>query len=150
MTHLIFFCFVILVAGLLSKVEIEIEGKHGYAQRLPVSWRSNNKWMRRFFVGTSYHLYMGLFLVTLVHLPFAVGLAWTLNTEMLVLSWLAFMTVAEDFFWFLLNPHFRFPKFRRQHIPWFQDRWLGVVPLWYWWYLPAGIILYCGSQILCP
>lgn len=150
MTHLIFFCFVILVAGLLSKVEIEIENGDGYAKKLPVSWRSNNRWMRRFFVGTSYHLWMGLFLLTLVHLPFVVGLIWTLKAELLILSFLAFLTVFEDFLWFALNPAFGIRKFKKQSIPWFQDRWLGVVPLWYWWYLPAGIILYCGSQILCP
>jgi len=141
MFTLLFFGFVVLIAALLAKVEIEIEGKHGYAKNLPVSWRTNNKWARLFFTGTSYHLYMGLFLLALVHLPFVVGLEWTLGKEALVLSFLAFITVAEDFLWFVLNPHYGIKKFKRTEIPWFRDRWL-FVPSWYWWYLPAAIILY--------
>jgi len=143
-----FFLSVLLISALLAKVEINIEGKNGYAKKLPVEWRTDNRWMRRFFVGTSYHLYMGLFLVFIVHLPFVFGWSWTIANEMQVLSWLAFMTVAEDFFWFLLNPYFGFSKYRKRHIPWFQDCWLGVVPLWYWWYLPLAVLLYWGSKVL--
>ena len=136
-----FVALVILASFWLAKVEINIEGAHGYAELLPVEWRTNNKWMRLFFTGTSYHLYMGLFLTAIVHLGFILGWDWTLGREMLVLSWLAFVTVAEDFLWFVLNPHFGIKKFKRECIPWFNSRWF-IVPLWYWWYLGAGIVLY--------
>ena len=135
----------VLASALLAEVEIEIEGKHGYAEKLPVSWRSRNRWVRMFFTGTSYHMYMGLFLLTLVHLPFVVGLPWTIGKEMLILSFLALLTVAEDFLWFVLNPAYGIHKYRREAIPWFRDRWLGFVPLWYWWYLPIGVLLFLGS-----
>lgn len=148
MNPLVFFGFVVLVAILLSKTEIEVEGKDGYAKNLPVTWRAKNKWIRLFLTGTSYHLYMGLFLLALVHLPFVVGLVWTLKTELLVLSFLAFVTVAEDFLWFVLNPAYGVFKFRRESIPWFKDRWLGIVPLWYWWYLPIGGALYISANYL--
>lgn len=121
MEHLVFFGFAILVAVLLAKVEIEIEGKHGYAEKLPVRWRASNKWVIMFFTGTSYHLYMGLFLLTLVHLPFIIG-EWTLQGELLVLSFLAFITVFEDFLWFVLNPDYGLKKFKRNEIKWFKDR----------------------------
>ena len=111
MDAIIFFAFVLLTSALLAKVEIEMEGKHGYAEKLPVSWRTDNKWIRRLLTGTSYHLYMGLFLLSLVHLPFVIGLDWTIGREMLALSFLAFMTVAEDFLWFVLNPHYGIRKY---------------------------------------
>lgn len=149
MNHILFFSFVILVSVLLAKVEIQIEGKDGYAKNLPVTWRTDNKWIRFFFTGTSYHLYMGLFLLVLVHLPFTTGLTWTLGKEMLVLSFLAFITVAEDFLWFVLNPDFGIRKYRKEYIPWFQARWFLFTPAWYWYYLPIGILLYyLGSRII--
>ena len=141
MSHLIFFCFVVVVAVLLSKVEIEIENGDGYAKNLPVSWRIENKWLSSLIGGTSYHLYMGLFLLVFLHSVVIIIDGWTLQTEFLILSFLAFVTVAEDFLWFVLNPHFRIKKFKRECIPWFKDRWF-LVPLWYWWYIPVGVCLY--------
>ena len=143
---MVYWLLLLLLSILLAKVEIQMEGKHGYAEKLPVTWRAKNKWVSLFFTGTSYHLYMGLFLLALVHLPFAVGLPWTIQGEMLVLSFLAFMTVFEDFLWFVLNPAYGIKKYKREHIAWFKDRWLGCVPIWYFWYLPIGIVLYlCGN-----
>ena len=137
----------ILVAALLALVEIQMEGKYGYAQKLPVSWRAANKWVKLFVTGTSYHLYMGLFLLAIIHVGFVAGLAWTLKTELLVLSFLAFITVAEDFLWFVLNPHYGIKKMKRSEIPWFQNRWLLFCPNWYYWYLPVGVGLYIWAQI---
>ncbi len=145
---ILFFAFAILTAALLAEVEIQIEGKHGYAEKLPVTWKTDNKWVRLFFTGTSYHLYMGLFLLALVHLPFLIGLAWTIEREMLVLSFLAFMTVFEDFLWFVMNPHYGIRRSRRENIAWFQERWLWFVPAWYWWYLLIGVLLYLGGNHL--
>lgn len=155
MTHLVFFCFVLVVATLLSKVEIEIESGDGYAKNLPVTWRATNKWVRILLAGTSYHLWMGLFLVALVHLPFAVGLIWTLKAELLVLSFLAFLTVFEDFLWFALNPAkdengrrlYGIRNFRKKHISWFPYWFLGL-PIWYWWYAPPAIILYITASLM--
>ncbi|MFW6125645.1 MAG: hypothetical protein ACOC58_00945 [Chloroflexota bacterium] len=148
MYEVIFFAFALLLSTLLAKVEIQMEGRHGYAEKLPVSWRSSNKWARTLFTGTSYHLYMGLFLLSMVHLPFVVGLPWTIGGEMLVLSLLAFVTVAEDFLWFVLNPAYGIRRYRKMYIPWFRDRWLGFIPLWYTWYLAAGVALYVGHYFV--
>ena len=139
---LTFWILVLVVSFLLAKVEINIEGRYGYAKKLPVEWRTDNKWLRFFLAGTSYHFYMGLFLLCLVHLAFAIGLDWTLGREMLVLSWLAFVTVLEDFLWFVLNPHYGIKKFRRECIPWFRKGWLWFCPIWYWYYIPVGIVLF--------
>ena len=145
--ELLFWCFVVIISILVAKLEINIEGKHGYAEKLPVEWRTNNKWIITFITGTSYHLYMGLFLIAFLHLPFVVGLPWTLGKEMLVLSFLSFVTVLEDFLFFVLNPHYGIKKYKRECIPWFKDRWLWFCPAWYWWYLPIGVALYIGSFV---
>ena len=136
-----FFSLVVLTAGLLSKVEINCEGKHGYAAKLPVEWRIENKWLRSLIGGTSYHFYMGLFLVSYLHSALLIA-GWTLSGEFLILSFLAFVTITEDFLWFVLNPHFGIRKFKRECIPWFKDRWLWFCPAWYWWYMPIGGLLY--------
>lgn len=143
---ILFFGFIIVTAILLAKVEIQIEGKDGYAKNFPITWRTRNKWVRIFLTGTSYHLYMGLFLLVFVHLGFVVGWPWSPAKEMLVLSFLVLMTVAEDFLWFVLNPHYGVRKFRAKEVGWFQ--WVWGVPIWYWWYLPIGMSLYIGSVIL--
>ena len=151
MSHLIFFCFVVVVAVLLSKVEIEIENGDGYAKNLPVSWRIENKWLSSLIGGTSYHLYMGLFLLVFLHSVVIIIDGWTLQAEFLILSFLAFVTVAEDFLWFVLNPAkddktgkrmYGLRNFKPECIPWFKDRWFLICPLWYWYYTPVALILY--------
>lgn len=146
--------FVILVwltSYLLAKVEINLEGADGYAKNLPVEWRTNNKWLRSLIGGTSYHLYMGLFLLVFLHSVVIILDAWTLRAEFLILSYLAFVTVAEDFMWFLFNPAkddktgkriYGIQNFKQERIPWFKDRWFLCCPAWYWWYLPIGGLLY--------
>ena len=151
MNHLVFVIFVIITAFLLAKVEIEIENGDGYAKNLPVSWRIENKWLRSLVGGTSYHLYMGLFLLVFLHSVVIIIDAWTLQAEFLILSFLAFVTVVEDFLWFVLNPAkddktgeriYGIRNFKQERIPWFKDRWLWFAPVWYFYYLPVAILLY--------
>ena len=155
MSELVLFLFCVLItAGLLSKTEIQIEDKGGYAENLPVTWRAKNIWVKRLFTGTSYHLYMGLFLVAFLHSVVFILDAWTLRVEFLILSFLALVTVAEDFLWFILNPAvgeetgerlYGVRNFNKEHIPWFE--WFWGLPLWYWWYIPVGVILYWLAQL---
>ena len=151
MSHLVFVIFVFLTAVLLSKVEIEIENGEGYAAKLPVSWRIENRWLRSLVGGTSYHLYMGLFLLVFLHSVVIIIDAWTLQAEFLILSFLAFVTVVEDFMWFVLNPAkdektgkrlYGLRNFKPECIPWFRGRWLWLAPNWYFWYVPVAILLY--------
>jgi len=148
MDHILFFIFVVLSSVLLAKVEIQIEGKDGYAQSLPVTWRTKNKWVKNLIGGTSYHVYMWAFILALMHLPFVVGLPWTPGKEMLIISFLLFITVVEDFLWFILNPDYGIKKYKKECIPWFQDRWIWFTPAWYWWYTPIAILLYLGSRMI--
>ena len=157
MSIILFFGFIILVSILLAKVEINVEGRYGGAEKLPVTWRATNKYAKRFFAMTSYHVYMGLFMITFAHLIFAVGIDWAMNLEMLILSAVAFVTVGEDFMWFILNPAvndktgkrlYGIRNFREKCVEWFKGRWFLFCPDWYFWYLPIAIILYIGSYYI--
>ena len=152
------FWFLLLISAiLLAKVEIQIEGKGGGARNLPVTWRATNKWVRRFFAMTSYHVYFGLFIIAIVHLPFAVGMKWNWQVELLIFGFIAFVTVFEDFLWFILNPAvdeetgkrlYGIRNFREDKIEWFKGNWGLICPIWYWWYLPVGIGLYIGATYI--
>src|SRR4051812_4427103 len=102
-------------------VEIQIEGGQGWAAHLP-TWRIENRWTRLFFRSrplTGYHFYAHLFVLSMVHAPFGLGLApFTWRGEARVLAFLILFWIAEDFLWFVLNPSFGLRKFRKQHIWW--------------------------------
>jgi hypothetical protein len=103
--------FVILLSVLLGYLEIQIEGRYGWAKNLP-TWRRDMNG----FVWTGYHISLWLFLLLVVHIPF-IFTAWTAVKECFVLSFLVLILLMEDAFWFLMNKdfcgddHWRQPKF---------------------------------------
>jgi hypothetical protein len=124
--------FMILLGFLLALWEIQIEGKDGWAANSP-GWRIEKGWPVKLFGGrpiTGYHVFMTLFLVTIIHLPlFFVSWCWRL--ESLLIGFYLGMLLVEDFLWFVLNPHYGIKKFRKGKI-WWHKQWLGPVPLLYW------------------
>ncbi len=148
--HVIFFASLFLTASLFALVEIQIEGPHGWAEKLP-TWRVRNWWTRLFFdhrALTGYHVYMLLFVICFAHLAFGLGLAdWSARAEMKVLAFLCLFWVLEDFLWFVVNPAFGIRKFRPRHIPWHAPTWWLVVPRAYVIGGALGSVLYlagCG------
>jgi len=138
------------VAGLgtvLAILEIQIEGPHGWAEKLP-TWRPTGRVARavtRAFGGkpiTGYHLVLVLFLLMCLHLPawFAAAhpaTSWTWRDEAWALSRFFLLSVFWDFQWFVLNPHFGLAKFRAE-VVWWHHRWFfGRVPLDY----VAGVVI---------
>src|SRR3954471_15263898 len=106
--HAIFSAVVVVAAFLFAKVEVHIEGPNGWAANLP-TWKIQNKLTDLLYGGrplTGYHLYMLLFVLTFVHVAFAVGLPWSLKAEALVWSFMILFWIVEDFLWFVINPHF--------------------------------------------
>jgi hypothetical protein len=103
--------FVILLSVLLGYLEIQIEGRYGWAKNLP-TWRRDMNG----FVWTGYHISLWLFLLLVVHIPF-IFTGWTAVKECFVLSFLVLILLMEDAFWFLMNKdfcgddHWRQPKF---------------------------------------
>jgi hypothetical protein len=65
----LFLVFVIVAAFLFAKIEIEIEGQHGWAENLP-TWRIEDHFLLDWFFGgrslTGYHTWTFVFVLVLV------------------------------------------------------------------------------------
>ena len=143
MKLLFFFIYTFLMAFLFAKWEIQIEGKYGWAAKLP-TWRKNSGFLVKIYGKpiTGYHVYMFLTSSALVHFPIFFITNWTLKNELTVLGFLLLMLVFEDFLWFVLNPAFGLKNFRKTNPNlWWHKKWFLGLPLLYWFFLPIGIVL---------
>lgn len=131
--------FLIILAFLHSKLELEIEGTEedgGWAKWLPC-WRRSN-WFTQLVLGkemTGYHFQMILLGLLLLHSPF-MFITWTIKLESLFFGYFCIYWVMEDFVYFLLHPKYRLKNFRKGKISWHKRFW-GFLPVSYW----SGIIL---------
>ena len=146
---LLFIAAVIVSATFLALLEIQVEGTAGWAENLP-TWKISNR-LTRLFMGsvpfTGYHLYLSLFTLSFLHLPYLVGITpFSVLSEFKLFSFYFFFWVAEDFLWFAFNPAFGLRKFRKEHIWWHAGSWWIFMPKLYWILLPAGAILYVLSS----
>lgn len=137
--HIILFALV--TASLHAWMEVEIEGPHGWAEKLPTKIYTG-KFVRWVFGShvTGYHLAMLLTVVSIAHLPAFFVRPWSWNAEFVVLGYSILHFALEDFLWFVLNPAFGIKKFSAQHV-WWHRRWLLRVPLAYWLSFPLSIVL---------
>lgn len=141
--------YMLVTSFILALLEIQIEGKNGWAKDLP-TWRISNKLTSLFYGArplTGYHLHMNIFVLLLLHLPvFFTGWSWEL--ECILFGFLIGMWTIEDFLWFVFNPHYGLKKFKKENIPWHKN-WWGPVPDFY---IPfaifSGTLLYLGRQFL--
>lgn len=119
--YLFFLCWVI------AKLEIQIEGPNGWAEKLP-TWRTApNSWVNRLLGKplTGYHVYFMGMLIILFHLPILfTGFSWSMEGRVLSLFFLT--TVFWDFQWFLWNPAWGVKRYFREPIPWFPRRFLKL------------------------
>jgi hypothetical protein len=125
-------------ALLFALVEIEIEGPHGWADKLP-TWYRVTPWYARLFAAllsgkplTGYHLMMLPITVVSFHLGLAFGLPWSGALEARLMAAYMVFNVVWDFLWFLLNPHFGWKRFRKGGVWWHNKIWLGRFPIDYW------------------
>lgn len=136
-----FFAFMLFLALILALWEIQIEGKDGWASKTP-AWRIEKGWLVKIMGGrpiTGYHVFMTLFLVTIVHLPLFFT-PWSWRLESLLLGFYVGMVFLEDFLWFVLNTHYGIMNFRRGKI-WWHRTWWGPVPALYWLLLIIFLVL---------
>jgi hypothetical protein len=143
--HLLFTVAVLLVSILFALVEIQIEGPHGWASRLP-TWRIENRWTR-WLCGsrplTGYHLYVWLFVLAVAHLPFLLALCpWSWPAQLRIAAFLILFWIVEDFLWFALNPAFGLRRFRRRDVWWHARAWWWIMPREYWLGIPAALAIY--------
>lgn len=132
-----------IIGFFLAILEIQIEGEHGWAEKLP-TWRvrpgskldrvfkklMSNKEM------TGYHLVLNIFLLLFLHWPFIWNLKWTIWSELEALSIFIMFVVIWDFLWFVLNPKLSLRKFGPSRV-WWHKKWLGKFPADYY----TGILL---------
>jgi hypothetical protein len=134
--------FILVSAFAIAKLEIQIEGKDGWAKNLP-TWKIKNR-LTKLLIGsypfTGYHLWAGITLFVFFHLPFFIGLPWNLSNELKLISMLIVTVVLEDFLWFILNPNYGIKKFNSKFVSW--HKWIGPLPLAYAITLPLGITLF--------
>jgi hypothetical protein len=144
-----FLVFMVFMAFLLALWEIQIEGKEGWAAKLPC-WRVEKGWFVRITGGrpiTGYHVFMILFLLAMVHLPlFFVPWSWRL--EGLLIGFYLGMALLEDFLWFVLNPYYGIKSFRRGKI-WWHKGWWGPLPDFYWILVViTALLIYLGRTAI--
>ncbi len=129
--------YIFIIAVVLALLEIQTEGSHGWAEKLP-AWRPDkNQWSYKFVWRimtkelTGYHMVLVIFLLLFFHFPFFFGTVLSLENEVKILSLFFVFTALWDFLWFILNPHYSLKKFKEQHI-WWHKRWLFGFPLDYY------------------
>jgi hypothetical protein len=135
-----YLAFMVLLAVILALWEIQIEGKDGWAAKLP-GWRIEKGWVLKFTGGrplTGYHLFMTAFMLGIIHLPLFFT-PWSWRLECLLIGFYTGMVLIEDFLWFVFNPHYGIKNFRKGKI-WWHKTWWGPVPSLYYFML-VGVIL---------
>lgn len=131
MIELSIFLYLILLALVHAKLEIQIEGHDGWARTLPC-WRLN-MFIVKLIIGkelTGYHTYLFILFLLLFHSPL-LFLPFTWQTEALILGCFNLYWILEDFLWFVLNKHYGIKAFRPKRIPWHR-RWMLGIPISYW------------------
>ena len=130
----------------LAGIEIEIEGGYGWAERLP-TWflrrglsagSTASSWGRPL---TGYHVYAFAIPLVVLHLPYAMGVSWTLAGELRTLATYFALAVVWDYLWFVLNPAYTVRRFRRGRVWWFEVPWLWRFPLDYYTGVGLSIVL---------
>src|SRR3712207_3106001 len=110
--------FLFVYAALFAAVELEIEGPHGWAARLPTWYRVTPRyarWFARLMGGkplTGYHALMLPLALTSLHAGFAFGQPWSPAAEAQVVAAFLWWSVVWDFLWFLWNPAFGWRRFQ--------------------------------------
>jgi len=124
-------------ALLFALVEIEIEGKDGWAMTLPTWYRRKPFYARVFALLlsgkplTGYHAVMFFIPFVSFHIGLAFGQPWSWGLEARMVASYLVWNVTWDFLWFVLNPHFGWARFRRGQIWWHGGAWLGRLPIDY-------------------
>jgi hypothetical protein len=119
------------IAFVLAQLEIQIEGPHGWAEKLP-TWRWQSPAVLR-WAGkpvTGYHVFLILFILLFMHYPM-MSLGWSVAREGETMSLFFLLAVCWDFLWFVCNPHFGLARFRPGQVWWFQNWFLGLPGTYY-------------------
>ena len=131
--------FWFFLAMIFAAIEIEIEGKHGWAEKTSTWFRTKGLPAKLYglFMGgkplTGYHLFMFFLPILMFHSHFVMGVSWSVEAELLVFALYFAWMPTWDFLWFVLNPYYGVKKFKKQNVWWHaRSHWLfNVTPLDY-------------------
>jgi hypothetical protein len=136
-----------LFATVVACIEIESEGRFGWADKAPTWYRTTGFWAKAYglVMGgkplTGYHAFMFFLPVLIFHSHFFLGVQWSVVAELgtwaLYFGWCPLW----DYFWFVLNPAYA-GKFDPEHVWWHaKSPWVfGLFPLDYL----IGVLLSLG------
>lgn len=135
LSTLFWFAFALVLAGL----EVEAEGRHGWAEKMP-TWYRTTGIAGRFYsmlMGgkplTGYHAWMFLMPLIAVHSGFFLGAKWTFAVECVVIARYLALAALWDFLWFVINPHYTLGNFTKQSVWWHaKSPWILGLPLDYY------------------
>ena len=108
--------YITIYAILFSLLEIEAEGKHGWANKLPTP--------SALFTLTTYHVIMNIMVIfTLVYSLYP-------NNIYTMIFYIVAWFLIEDTMWFMLNPHYTIHEYKRENIWWLNGQnWYMGMPL---------------------
>ena len=151
MSHVLFLVLLLLTAWFFALVEIQIEGPNGWASALP-TWRFETRWSRALLGNrsiTGYHVFFQLFVLTVLHLPYAISAQqFSLAIELRIIAFALLFWVIEDFLWFVCNPSYGLRGFRPERAWWHAPNWWWIMPRDYWVFTPLGILFYALSYLV--
>ncbi len=124
---------------IFAAVEIEVEGKHGWAEKTSTWFRTQGfaAKLYGFLMGgkplTGYHLFMFFLPLLAFHSHFVMGVTWSPARELLVFAMYFAWLPTWDFLWFALNPYYGVKKFKKENVWWHaRSHWLfNITPLDY-------------------
>ena len=140
--------YLFLFCLLLAVFEIQIEGKYGWAAKLP-TWRpSRGKWYSKLYGKimsdkdlTGYHLCVFTLVLVFLHRPYFAGQDWSWSAELGTISLFFLISITWDFLWFVLNPHYGLRRFKAKYI-WWHKKWFLFMPVSYYSALIISACLY--------
>jgi len=131
--------FWFLLAGVFAAVEIEVEGKHGWAEKTSTWFRTKGMFAKLYGLAmggkplTGYHLFMFFLPLLMFHSHFVMGVPWSREAELIVFAMYFVWMPTWDYLWFVLNPAYGVKKFKKQNVWWHaRSHWLfNITPFDY-------------------
>ena len=117
--------YIAIYAILFSLLEIEIEGKHGWAKKLPTQ--------PIFYTFTTYHIIMNIIVIfTLIYSLYP-------NDIYTIIFYIVAWFLIEDTMWFMLNPYYTISNYKKEKISWLNNQ---------SWYMGMPMQNYTGLSIM--
>jgi len=145
--------YIFILAIFLAILEIQTEGKDGWAAALP-TWRARKdsrlgKYSAKFMSGkelTGYHASLFSFLILVFGMPYAFGLPLTIAELSKMTALFLLFIVLWDFLWFVMNPYFAMKNFDKGHILW-HKHWVWRAPRDYYYGVIFSFFIILLGQI---